>query len=815
MNVLRPQALIHDRYRILNLLGQGGFGAVYAAIDERLQRRVAIKQLLRVNERISRQFEREAHLLANLVHPGMPRVTDHFSDQNGQFLVMDYVPGDDLAALLMDREGPFPVGQVLAWGYQLLDVLHYLHTRKPPIIHRDIKPQNLKLQDDGKIMLLDFGLAKGYAGDVRPPTSESSLLAYTKGYAPPEQVEGTGTDERSDLYALGATLYCLLTNVAPLEAQMRLLAAARNRPEPLPTPHSLNPEVPEAISDVVMQALALDPGARPASAQTFQQQLHAAQISSGLRVDTTPAPLVMPSVSEPTVIDGAPNTAGRTGTRSQLPQRSGTAPFSETSQGDRGFADWEASSDGAGAMVDGEPVPLHGVTHFWWVRVPQAARRVSSTLAAALVDGHYIAAYLRRSLFAAPLTLFVGLLAGWLHPDFEFVAIEALVLISVLAALSTLSGHLGALFLIGFALGDFVLASHDEFYVRGFVSNLLYVRLPLLIQYALFGLLLVTIPLLTKAMVAQLLPSRRVGRQVHILIGMLGHALITFVLVYLWTQAMPLLIQPIFTWPGSYVRRETIEPLLSNGYLAAGAALIASATRMVLQYRAATLPQLAARMDQLEQHVSAVEPMGTSERRVPRLPLVLGRTLWSSLLLAGLFQSWFTAIIAIPVIFVLQATRAELVPAWSRSVQRIPLALRVIGGGILLVLLTRFFAGGAELGSYYTPPPGLLIGTAVFAALIIFGRDVFVQVVRGLAGTVNGREAYNAQELAWWRRLLGITPLDVVPDRAPAGEPREPVATSSSTFPAISAPAPATYIEAHPPSEATEIAADMNRPQES
>ncbi|MDP9313041.1 MAG: hypothetical protein M3R24_19520 [Chloroflexota bacterium] len=85
MNVLRPQALIHDRYRILNLLGQGGFGAVYAAIDERLQRRVAIKQLLRVNERISRQFEREAHLLANLVHPGMPRVTDHFSDQNGQF----------------------------------------------------------------------------------------------------------------------------------------------------------------------------------------------------------------------------------------------------------------------------------------------------------------------------------------------------------------------------------------------------------------------------------------------------------------------------------------------------------------------------------------------------------------------------------------------------------------------------------------------------------------------------------------------------------------------------------------------------------
>ena len=223
MSILAPGSTLQDRYRVGHLIGQGGFGAVYEAVDERLGRRVALKQLLRASERLpSRQFEREAQLLANLHHPALPRVTDHFTTPDGQFLVMDFVPGDDLGALLLERDAPFDVDQVLAWGEQLLDALTYLHTRQPPIIHRDIKPQNLKLTADGTIMLLDFGLAKGFAGETPPSTGERSLMAYTKGYAPPEQVEGLGTDARSDLYALGATLYCLLTNTAPVEAQTRL-----------------------------------------------------------------------------------------------------------------------------------------------------------------------------------------------------------------------------------------------------------------------------------------------------------------------------------------------------------------------------------------------------------------------------------------------------------------------------------------------------------------------------------------------------------------------------------------------------------------
>ena len=290
ISILPPAKLIHERYRVVQLLGQGGFGAVYEALDLRLNRRVALKQLLHINERISRQFAREAQLLANLQHPALPRVTDHFTDPAGQFLVMDFIPGADLASLLLQRDAPFPVDQVYGWAAQLLDALHYLHTRQPPIIHRDIKPQNLKLQDDGRLLLLDFGLAKGSAGDVAPSTAESSLLAYTKGYAPPEQIEGSGTDARSDLYALGATLYYLLTNSPPVEAQMRLLAEARQRPDPLRPAHLRNPAVPIALSQALAQALALPPQQRPESALALRGLIDRAMGDHPQAGSATPAP---------------------------------------------------------------------------------------------------------------------------------------------------------------------------------------------------------------------------------------------------------------------------------------------------------------------------------------------------------------------------------------------------------------------------------------------------------------------------------------------------------------------------------------------
>ncbi|MCG8352961.1 MAG: serine/threonine protein kinase, partial [Chloroflexales bacterium] len=323
MSILPPNTLIHNRYKVVQQIGQGGFGAVYEAMDERLGRRVALKQLLHASDnRVSRQFELEARLLANLSHSALPRVTDHFSEASGQFLVMDFVSGQDLMNMLLQRNAPFPLDQVLQWGGQILDVLHYLHSRHPPVIHRDLKPHNLKVQANGALILLDFGLAKGFAGDVAPPTTQSSFLAYTRGFASPEQMEGRGTDARSDLYALGATLHCLLTNTAPPEAQTRELAVLRGRPDPLRPTHELNPQVTVAVSQVLQRALALEPNDRPASAQAMWEQL----------LEAYPAARRMPQPVSPIGDSPLPDKfrdnigAGSDQTAETLPIPAGSAP---------------------------------------------------------------------------------------------------------------------------------------------------------------------------------------------------------------------------------------------------------------------------------------------------------------------------------------------------------------------------------------------------------------------------------------------------------------------------------------------------------
>src|SRR6478672_2110046 len=164
--MLADGTILQGRYKVLRQLGQGGMGAVFEALDERLDTTVALKETFFADERLRRQFEREARLLARLHHPALPRVSDHFSEGEGQFLVMQYIAGEDLSEMIAKRRGAFPVAQVLSWADQLLDALDYLHTQDPQIIHRDIKPQNLKLSGRGQIVLLDFGLAKGQVGAV-------------------------------------------------------------------------------------------------------------------------------------------------------------------------------------------------------------------------------------------------------------------------------------------------------------------------------------------------------------------------------------------------------------------------------------------------------------------------------------------------------------------------------------------------------------------------------------------------------------------------------------------------------------------------
>ncbi len=269
--MLTPGDLLQNRYRVIRLLAEGGMGAVYLARDERLKKPVALKQCFFADDSLRRAFEREALLLANLNHPFLPRVTDHFTESEGQFLVMDFIEGDDLMQMLARRGGPFSADEVIVWAGQLLSALEYLHNRN--IIHRDIKPQNIKLTEDGRIVLLDFGLAKGAAWHQSQMKTGSSVRGYTPSYAPIEQMKGTGTDPRSDLYSLAATLYHLLTGERPIDALTRVTEIATEETDPLPLANELNPRVPSAIAEVLKKAMSIKPDHRPASASEMRRML--------------------------------------------------------------------------------------------------------------------------------------------------------------------------------------------------------------------------------------------------------------------------------------------------------------------------------------------------------------------------------------------------------------------------------------------------------------------------------------------------------------------------------------------------------------
>lgn len=271
--MLEPNTVLLDRYLIERMLGQGGMGAVYLAIDQKFGSTVALKETLVSGDVLQRAFEREARLLNKLRHGALPVVMDYFCQDERQFLVMQFIPGEDLGALLAKAGRPFPVADVLEWADDLLDVLDYLHGQDPPVVHRDIKPQNLKLTPRGEIILLDFGLAKGDAASLTLSSATGSIFGYTPHYAPFEQIKGSGTDPRSDLYALAATLHHLLTARLPADAMSRAEAAMLRQEDPLPRVDTVNSDVPKAVGFVLERALAMDRNERFSSAGEMRAAL--------------------------------------------------------------------------------------------------------------------------------------------------------------------------------------------------------------------------------------------------------------------------------------------------------------------------------------------------------------------------------------------------------------------------------------------------------------------------------------------------------------------------------------------------------------
>ena len=302
--MLAPETVLQSRYRIVRLLGQGGMGAVYEAIDERLETTVALKETLFADERLRKQFEREAKLLAGMHHPALPRVSDHFGEGEGQFLVMQFIPGYDLSQMMARKQAPFPPDQVLTWGDQLLDALDYLHTQDPQIIHRDIKPQNLKLTGRGQIILLDFGLAKGQSGGLSVVTTSASIYGYTPNYAPLEQIQGMGTDARSDIYALSATLYHLMTGVKPPDALTRAASLVNGQPDPLLAANEVLTGIGPQVANVLARGMRQSRDQRYPTAAAMRDALKGTAEAATL-TDRSEAPTVLHVPSAATLTERA------------------------------------------------------------------------------------------------------------------------------------------------------------------------------------------------------------------------------------------------------------------------------------------------------------------------------------------------------------------------------------------------------------------------------------------------------------------------------------------------------------------------------
>jgi len=279
---LQAMDILQQRYRIMRLLGRGGFGAVYEAADLRIRgRRVAIKEMSYSQFDTSsmaqavQDFEHEATILASLEHSNIPKVSDFFQEDGKAYIVMDFVEGKTLQRVQEEVNGPLDELRVLNWALQLCDVLNYLHMQPEPVIFRDLKPSNIMITKNEQVKLIDFGIARVF----KPSAISDTRMVLSRNFAPPEQfgIAGQQTDARSDMYALGATLYLLLTNRLPVDALGRL-----GNPAALIRPNILNPQISQGTEALLFKALAMDPNQRFQSAYEMTQAIRATMYSIGM-----------------------------------------------------------------------------------------------------------------------------------------------------------------------------------------------------------------------------------------------------------------------------------------------------------------------------------------------------------------------------------------------------------------------------------------------------------------------------------------------------------------------------------------------------
>lgn len=376
------------------------------------------------------------------------------------------------------------------------------------------------------------------------------------------------------------------------------------------------------------------------------------------------------------------------------------------------------------------------LTQLWWVRLPHMARRVALRPVLALVDGLFLTVWPRVAAALSSLSLLLGLLFGALHPGFGQVFSESWLVLILAVLFGVFSAHLGALFLAGFALGDFLLFHTAWAYRGSLLSGLINVRIPLLIEYALLAFMTTGVALATKSLLAQLRPPQRLPRQTRLLLAFAGHLGLTLLFVYLWMQVVPILIRPVFTWSGGSPPVAAMEILQQRGWPLLLVAALASVARMALLQRVHTSAALRARLAAREQALNQTTPLAPLTSKIPLSVRVGLTSIWSTLMLAGMLEAWWDGLILLIVITVLQLARARVVtPApllgWARRIERVPLPLRLAAGILVTTFVARIALAPALAVTNSFRPILLLTLFALFVFYLLDPLRDDVQTIKG------------------------------------------------------------------------------------
>ena len=266
---------INDRYEVIRSIGEGGMANVYLALDTILDRRVAVKVLrgdLANDEKFVRRFQREAISASSLSHPNIVEMYDVGEDEGNYFIVMEYVEGKSLKSLIKKRGG-LTLPEVLDIMLQLTDGIACAHNSY--IIHRDIKPQNVLVLDDGRVKITDFGIAQALK---RGELTETNSVMGSVHYLPPEQANGTGTTIKSDIYSLGIVMFELLTGKVPFKGENAVEIAIKQMKEPMPSIHTYKEGIPQSIENIILKAAAKNPKNRYDTVLEMQEEIGRAHV---------------------------------------------------------------------------------------------------------------------------------------------------------------------------------------------------------------------------------------------------------------------------------------------------------------------------------------------------------------------------------------------------------------------------------------------------------------------------------------------------------------------------------------------------------